>query len=201
MSGMIKTSILFLLTLPIFGQDSWLEDVSQKADQETINWVRELIKKDTILKESNIASEQSLEILSKQKCRITNLENQPFRIYAFLSFSVSQTAWLELSEELKKVNGVIVLRGIPENSFKEFYKKIQALDQQGFSVTLQINPLLFEKYEIAKVPAFVVTDGDIYDKVMGNISVKSAIELMASKGETIAAKNLALKLCEKEMLK
>lgn len=182
--------VLFLLwSLQVLAED-WLEKAEKRIDEDTVTWMRELLKKD---KSPALGySQEAIEILSREKCKVSSLvqDTQQHEIYVFLSFSVTDAAWLSLSEEVNKANGVIVVRGLPQNSFKEFYKKIKALDQKGFSAPLQINPKLFEEYGISHVPTFVILNGDQYDKVSGNISLYSAVELLANLGGSKEAVNL-----------
>lgn len=195
MLGIIIVFTSFFLSAGAYGQGTCVDESTQDA----INWVKELIKKDSNLinrVDTSFLKTPNNDVLSQQKCR-TNAENlmdRSFKVYAFLSFSVPQETWLELSNDLKKINGVVVLRGIPNNSFVELSKRIQDLDKKGFSIPLQINPLLFEKFAITQVPSYVVVDGDKFDKVTGNVSIKFALDLMTSQGETEEVKHLAFKL-------
>ncbi|PJD94534.1 MAG: type-F conjugative transfer system pilin assembly protein TrbC [Parachlamydia sp.] len=182
---------LFLLwSFQVLAEEDWLEKAEKRIDEDTVTWMRELLKKD---KSPALGySQEALEMLSKEKCKVSSVMSdiQPHEIYVFLSFSVTDATWLSLSEEVNKANGTIVVRGLPQNSFKEFYKKVKSLDQKGFSAPLQINPKLFDDYQISHVPTFVILNGDHYDKVSGNISLYSAVELLANLGGSEKAVNL-----------
>lgn len=182
----------------LFGNTYGQETCLDKYEKDGANWVRELIKQDSNLMnrlDTSFLNPANNEVLSKQKCRVNTEDlNQSFKVYAFLSFSVPHETWLELSNDLKKVNGTFVLKGIPNNSFIELSKRMQNLDKEGLSIPIQIDPLLFDKFAITQVPSYVVVDGDKFDKVTGNISIKCALNLMGSKGETEEVKHLILKL-------
>lgn len=189
-------SILFLaqstLQFSLVGED-WINQASKRVDENTAKWFRELISQEKLSKSSsNPLSKNEIETLAKKKCQVGEgiSSDNGFDVFVFLSFSAPEEIWLDLSKELQKVNGAIVVRGLPQNSFKEFYQKLKNLDQKGFSAHLQINPKLFEKYSIDKVPTFVVSQGSGYDKVSGNISLFTALELLAKTGNSDKGSNL-----------
>ncbi|NGX32499.1 MAG: hypothetical protein K1060chlam4_00547 [Candidatus Anoxychlamydiales bacterium] len=99
-------------------------------------------------------------------------------VYIFMSFSVPENTWLELDRTTSSINKIFVVRGIPNNSFEAFGKKIAALKDTGFSSSVEINPKLFHKYEIINVPNFVVANGGNFNKVSGNISLQKALEII-----------------------
>ena len=93
----------------------------------------------------------------------------------FLSFSVPEKVWLALDSEDQ--DKIFILRGCPNNSFKKLGTKIANLKEKGFKSTIEINPKLFQKYAIDKVPTFVIKNKQGFDKVLGNISLKTALEI------------------------
>lgn len=115
-------------------------------------------------------------------------------IEVYISFSVPSYTWIVLSQELEKVNGVFVLKGLPKNSFNELAKTIFNLRKIGVRVPIQVNPKSFRDLNIERVPTFVLRDGDRYDKVTGNVSVKHILELFKQKGDTKIAANLLRRL-------
>jgi type-F conjugative transfer system pilin assembly protein TrbC len=84
--------------------------------------------------------------------------------------------WLNLSSELEHYAGVFVLGGLPNNSFQEFSRKLAKLKQKGMSAAVLIDPNLFREYHIQNSPTFVFTDGSKVHKIVGNISLKYALE-------------------------
>lgn len=81
-------------------------------------------------------------------------EEEP-NILLFVSFSIPENIWLQLSEEAESQDAVFVIKGLPNNSFSDLAKKVLGLKKKGFSSDIQIDPTKFEKYNIKKVPAFV----------------------------------------------
>lgn len=113
-------------------------------------------------------------------------------LYIFVSFSLSDEILKALSQQAKAVGGNLVIQGLVNNSFKETQARLRTL-----GIPIDIDPTLFERFEVKRIPTFVLTeikDGDIkgpYDKVTGNVSVQSALELFSVEGELLeAAQNL-----------
>ena len=113
-------------------------------------------------------------------------------LYIFVSFSLSDEILKVLSQQARAVGGNLVIQGLVNNSFKETQARLRTL-----GIPIDIDPTLFERFEVKRIPTFVLTeikDGDIkgpYDKVTGNVSVQSALELFSVEGELLeAAQNL-----------
>jgi conjugal transfer pilus assembly protein TrbC len=115
---------------------------------------------------------------STQKKCVTTLPDAPEdpSIFVFASFSMPETAWLSLSEELVKSRGVFILRGLPKNSFKELAKRLYDLRKKGMKATVQVDPRLFSRYNIQTVPSFIITENDHFKKLAGNVSLTFALE-------------------------
>ena len=103
-------------------------------------------------------------------------------LFIFISFSVPIESWKDLSCELEKAGGVFVLNGIPNGSFSEFADKVKEIRSKGIDAPIQIDPQSFEKYGIEHVPAFVLDDGNEFDKIYGNIPLSKALQLIAETG-------------------
>lgn len=102
-------------------------------------------------------------------------------LFVFISFSVPVESWKDLSAELENTDGVFVLKGIPHGSFKEFASKIAEFRKQGINAPIQIDPLAFEKYGIEQVPAFVQSEEELFNKVVGNIPLSTVLELFKNR--------------------
>lgn len=88
-----------------------------------------------------------------------------------MSFSVPDAVWRDLSPQLVRHGGVFVLEGLPENSFQAFAAKVVALRKQGVVAPIQLDPKVFETYDITQVPTFVVKDGAGTHTVAGTVTV------------------------------
>lgn len=102
----------------------------------------------------------------------------------FASFSLPLESWKELSLFLEKTHGTFVLRGIPDNSFPLFSKKVQELRKAGVNASIEINPDAFEQYDIQAVPALVLVSHHKSDKITGNVSPEASLRMIEERGET-----------------
>lgn len=192
------------------GKDSSSQDgdwlaKAQKVDEEAVKWLKEHLK-ERLASENLLRNplEDNSELASIKNCQGCNSENwiseASFSIYVFMSFSLEDDLWMQFSKELEKMGGTFVLRGLPQNSFKELANRIFDLQEKGVNAPIQIHPHLFQECDVQLVPTIAVIDGNQYDKISGNLSVKYALEKMAKQGETNQAKVLyqQYKLQEKQ---
>jgi len=101
---------------------------------------------------------------------LKNTENQAQPLLIFVSLSMPKTTLKALYEEAQTHRAVLVLRGLKDNSFKKTTENLQQL-----GIALQIDPLLFKKYQIKTVPTFVwVTETETHTLV-GNVSLGYAL--------------------------
>ncbi|HFQ9141203.1 TPA: type-F conjugative transfer system pilin assembly protein TrbC [Enterobacter cancerogenus] len=68
----------------------------------------------------------------------------------------------------------------------DFHETVQVLFELIWTENaggVQIDPLLFERYDISAVPALVVTCEAGYDRLTGNLRIKEALARIAEEGE------------------
>jgi type-F conjugative transfer system pilin assembly protein TrbC len=174
----------------MLNQTAVCPEVSEVAE---IN--KQLLK--SILSEGRAPVEENvLEVLAKKTCIYQADREQEGSVMAFMSFSVPDSIWVNISHELEKLDGMIILQGLPKNNFVELAYRLKKLGEKGVIVPIKINPVLFEKYAVSGCPTIVVVDENesCFDKVSGNVSLPYSINLMAEKGETTEAKKLASKM-------
>ena len=110
--------------------------------------------------------------------------------------------------QAKNYKAILVFNGLPSGSWhklSELVYEVTGGDEEG--VAMQINDLAFTEYGITSVPTFVLSKengvfeegaGDehqlaSFDKVIGNIGIRRALEDMVAKGEL---SNIAAKILE-----
>lgn len=183
---------------PILLDNQWLIQ-AQRADESAMQWLKEHLK-ERLASENFLNNPLEIKVLdnSSKGCQACGTDNglidESASLYVFMSFSLDDQLWLQLSKELEAVGGIFVLRGLPQNSFKELANRLFALKEKGVTVPIQIHPKLFQEYEIQLVPTIVVADDTQYDKLSGNVSLRYALEKMAQSGETHQAKVFNQKL-------
>ncbi len=101
----------------------------------------------------------------------------------FMSFSVPLESWRDLSAQLEAVGGRFVLRGFPEGSFEELIFEIENLREEKIFAPIDIDPEMFERYQIEEVPAFLLEEKDRFDLIFGNMRVDAVLQEMAEKGD------------------
>ena len=111
----------------------------------------------------------------------------------FASLGLSDTILRQMFDYAKIYNGVIVLRGAEDNSFKKTAEHIGRLAKEGEEAAIIIDPTLFKQFQVERVPTYILAkQGKCpmgmsckpnYDKIIGNITPKYALEKFVEKGE------------------
>ena len=117
---------------------------------------------------------------------LLSIEANAVEHYVFISLSMPKQSIKQLLEQSKELDAQVVLRGFINNSHKttaEFMQDLVTTAQYG----LIVDPELFSKYEVTKVPTFVVANNNEYDKLSGNISWFDAINIIKKRGEVYAS--------------
>lgn len=142
----------------------------------------------------------------------------PYLLRIFVSSSMQRSLLKAYALEAKKYNGVLVFKGIPDGSFKAMSDLVRYLSKdqnEGLkmnekqsqnpddNLAIQIDDEAFEKFNIASVPTFVLSEErecyeamsckNLYDKISGSISIKAALEKFTQNGELKAASAELLK--------
>lgn len=117
---------------------------------------------------------------------------QQSNVLVFVSFSMPEVSIKGWMKEAEKIGAPVVIRGLVNNSFKATIQKMTELakDHHG---GVQLDPTLFQKYQINQVPAVVVTTTEDtwpnerpeeYIKVYGDVHLDYALKKIADqKGE------------------
>ena len=191
----------------VYGADVQLNDVewlkkAQHVDDNAIEWLKVHLK-ERLSSENMLKNplEEDLKSGSTVECKNCGFASQSLdetaALYVFMSFSLEDKLWIQFSQELERIGGVFVVRGPPQNSFKELANRIFDLQEKGVNAPIQIHPTLFKECEVQLVPTIAVIEGHRYDKIAGNLSIKHALEKMGSQGETSEARSLYRKYWEK----
>lgn len=185
---MISRALSLFIFLGLFlGPCCFAEDYSndlQRILESSEKIVQEELRKNELLASAKEGSELfSLDEMDEER-----------GLLVFISSSVPIESWQAHSKVLEKIGGSFVLRGMPQNSLKEFIKYAQRLKKRGIGASIKVDSSGFEKYEIKSVPAIVLKTSEAFDKTIGNIQIREALDLFSRKGSTKGkAKRL---LCE-----
>ena len=131
------------------------------------------------------------------------------RFIAFASTSMPPAALRTMIDQVTRAGGVVVLRGLPQNSAKALTAALSKVARPGEPLTsVGIDPRLFRAFGIEAVPTYVVAGSDFdlcdgfdcttqvppHDRMTGNVSAAHALETFArggGPGALLAAQHLA----------
>lgn len=102
-----------------------------------------------------VANVDPLEVEKRYESRVASRVTDSF--VAFASFSMPRESLVQLVKMMNQAGGTVVLRGFKDDSLKATAAELQALGIESGGVV--VNPTAFQKYRVARVPAFVVTKG------------------------------------------
>lgn len=104
-------------------------------------------------------------------------------IHVFVSFSMPAPLLEQTLKECAHYHVSAYLNGLAENSMKKTAQKVMDLSKKVPDLNLQIDPTLFEKYNIKEVPAIVCENGDTFDILKGNIKLKEVFNRFITSGD------------------
>lgn len=110
-------------------------------------------------------------LLATYQVVASKLDSQ--EVLIFVSFSMPDKALQDYYLSAQKYKARLIIRGLKNNSFQETKEKIKDL-----GISVDIDPNLFEEYQISKVPTIVVVEKEQVKKVTGHISLAMGLEVM-----------------------
>ena len=131
------------------------------------------------------------------------------QLIAFASLSMPPKALRQLIQDTARAGGVVVFRGFPNNSMKEFTQALgKIVERQDDFANIGIDPRLFRAFDVQAVPTYVAVSSDFdlcagfscrtkvppYDRLIGNVTVEYALSSFAEgngPGARVAAVGLA----------
>lgn len=132
---------------------------------------------------------QSVEFLgrpSEKKKTVSQGVSSSKEIIVFVSLGMPDNSLKQLAIEAEKTKVRLVIRGLLHNSFKTTMTRLQEL-----KIPVEIDPTLFELFEVERVPTFIrcklTPEGAVkegHDRLTGNIFLRDAIEKFDRFGES-----------------
>lgn len=116
-------------------------------------------------------------ITNKNNCNAISKEG--FKI--FISSSMPRELIKNFDFIARKIGAKLVIRGLINNSFKDTIIYIKEANDQG--MIIDVDPLPFDEFKINLVPSFVMSDGENFDKLVGNVSIIYALEQFVENGD------------------
>ncbi len=112
-------------------------------------------------------------------------------VLIFVSLSMPEQSLKLWSQQAEKINGILLLRGLIDNSIQATTQKTVKLFSDSQKGGFNIDPEKFTQYHIKSVPAVVLAKGEDYDVVYGDTSLESALEYIAHHGSDLIKKQAA----------
>ena len=128
-------------------------------------------------------------------------------IIIFVSFSMPDESIKGWMKEAEMIHAPVVVRGLIHHSFKETMNKMAALAKDNHG-GVQLDPTLFQRFHIEKVPAVVVSQAkncspdqtcvDDFDVIYGDVTAEYALTKIANQQDSVSkiAKEALLPLNE-----
>ena len=99
----------------------------------------------------------------------------------------------QLIADTARAGGVVVFRGFPNNSAKEFVSRLGQVVQKGDMPNIGIDPRLFRAFDVQAVPTYVAVSSTFdlcagfhcqtkvppHDRIEGNVTVDYALNTFA----------------------
>ncbi len=120
---------------------------------------------------------------------------QPAPIIIFVSFSMPQTSLKLMMHQAEIIHAPVIIRGLVNNSFKATIQKMAELTKDNHG-GVQIDPTLFRRFQINKVPAVVVWNEnecapsqsclENYDVIYGDVTLDFALKKIAAENDALS---------------
>ncbi len=116
------------------------------------------------------------------------------QLIAFASLSMPPRSLRQLIQDTARAGGVVVFRGFPNNSMKEFSQALgKIVGSEDDFANIGIDPRLFRAFEVQAVPTYVAVSSDFdlcagfscrtkvppHDRMIGNVTVEYALTSFA----------------------
>ena len=166
----VLTILSIFISLPVFGNTYNEEALKllQDSQQKILPFLTEAKELKEKFTKSLIETlepkilEQKIDTCQRN---ISKTEHNSKEYLIFVSFSMPAETLKSLYREAEANGTTLILRGLKEQSFKKTGEYLQ-----NIGIGVQIDPELFKKYQITKVPAFIWIRENEFHSINGNIT-------------------------------
>ena len=175
----------------------------RQVSEEDAKWAADLTSSSIDMMWQNLKSkfneQEQLEIKTGFKSNSDEERERQFAgLYIFVSTSMPKPLLKSYLQEANKYGGVLVLKGLPQGSFKELTKFVIDLtgnngNLQDIAANIQIDDEAYERFKVVSVPTIVLSVDSEYhpnqtailkfDKMVGNVGVNYSLEEFSKSGE------------------
>jgi len=111
-------------------------------------------------------------------------------VMVFVSFSMPDASIQQWLDAAHRYHASVLIRGLVNNSFRNTTAKVLSLvkdtEGQKAKTGVSLDPVAFQKYNINRVPAVVVTHGDAFDVIYGEVSLRFALNKIADRDDSVS---------------
>jgi conjugal transfer pilus assembly protein TrbC len=101
----------------------------------------------------------------------------------FVSFSMPNNLMEAVLADAAQHGICVYLNGLIDDDLRKTLAHILTYAQKYPSLSMQIDPVAFEKYHIDRVPALVVEEGRQWDVLYGNVRLEDGLLWLKRKGD------------------
>lgn len=94
------------------------------------------------------------------------------KIYVFVSHSMNDSALQQYYKEAESLGATLIMRGLIDDSFTKNKEKAELL-----KIAYDINPELFDEYQITVVPVIVKHEKNVIQKITGHLPLREALKI------------------------
>ena len=131
------------------------------------------------------------EIIQGASQNVSSTKGDAPQFIVFASLSMPPESLRQLIADTAKAGGVVVFRGFPNNSMKQFSEMLgKVVNDKDQLSTVGIDPRLFRAFDVQAVPTYVAVSSDFsmcsglhckttvppYDRITGNVSVRYVLD-------------------------
>ena len=129
----------------------------------------------------------------KQQMQYQAAQKPQPAIQYFVSFSIPRNGLVIMLNNAAQFAVPVNIRGMINNDFRQTANTIFEMTKGSNKGGVQINPKAFRQYGITAVPALVVTCGDTFDRVSGDMRIDGLLRKVAESGDCAEVAKAALK--------
>lgn len=129
----------------------------------------------------------------KQQMQYQAAQKPQPAIQYFVSFSIPRNGLVIMLNNAAQFAVPVNIRGMINNDFRQTANTIFEMKKGSNKGGVQINPKAFRQYGITAVPALVVTCGDTFDRVSGDMRIDGLLRKVAESGDCAEVAKAALK--------
>ena len=149
------------------------------------------------------------EIIKGASQNVSASRGEAPQFIAFASLSMPVPALRQLISDTSKAGGVVVFRGFPGNSMKQFSAMLsKVVNDKDQLANVGIDPRLFRAFDVQAVPTYVAVSSDFdlcsglacksvvpaHDRITGNVSVRYVLDtFIAAHGPGAGVSSVALR--------